>query len=423
MYLKKWVVALIAPFAFSLSASAVEITISCGSVGQELYLCKQATQAWAEKTGNTVKIARAPQTTDQRFEEYIKQLQSEDSSIDVYQIDVIWPGLLARYFVDLKKYIPEEEIQKHFQTIIDNNTVDGHLIGMPWFTDVGLLFYRKDLLAKYNARVPDTYSELADTALHIQSEERNAGNSEIWGFVFEGDAYEGLTCDALEWIAAYNGGTILNGQGQVTVDNPQAVTAIDRARGWVGTIAPPRVTSFREEDARLTFTGGNAVFMRNWPYVWNLLEMDNMSPVAGKVDIAPLPKGGEQGKHASTLGGWQLAVSKFSKNPEIAADLVRYLTSESVQKERAIEGSYAPTIVSLYNDIDVLRASPVFGKLKPILENAVARPTAAAGVHYRDVSKAFWTAVHEVLAGRKQAPQSLAALQAELKEILSQSSQ
>lgn len=423
MQLKNRIFILMTLFGFSVTALAAEVTISCGAVGQELFLCKQAVAAWAEKTGHTANVAPAPQTTDQRYTNYVERLEAGDDSIDVYQIDVIWPGLMAKYFVDLRDFIPEEDIEQHYSTIIDNNTVDGRLVGMPWYTDVGLLYYRKDLLAKYNARVPNDYSELADVALHIQSEERKAGNPQIWGYIFQGEAYEGLTCNALEWIAAYGGGTIIDDNGKPTVNNPQAITAINRAASWVGTIAPERVISFREEDGRLTFTRGDAVFMRNWPYVWNLVTADDMSPVAGKVDIAPLPRGGAQGRHASTLGGWQLAVSQHSKNPEVAADLVRYLTSAEVQKERAIEGSYAPTIRSLYDDPQVLRSSPVFGKLQPILEDAVARPTSTAGEHYMAVSDAFAQAVHQTLAGGQSADKSLAALQEELQKILAGSSQ
>jgi trehalose/maltose transport system substrate-binding protein len=338
-------------------------------------------------------------------------------------MDVIWPGLLAEYFIDLRQFISEEEIQEHFPAIIKNNTVNDRLVGMPWYTDVGLLYYRKDLLAKHDAKVPETYSELADTGLRIQTEERQGGNNQIWGYVFEGEDYEGLMCNVMEWLVAYNGGTIVDESGKVTINNPQAITAVDRAAGWVGNIAPPIVTNFREEDARLTFMRGDAVFMRNWPYVWNLLQADDMSPVAGRVDIAPLPKGGERGEHASTLGGWQLGVSKFSKNPEVAADLVNYLTSEKVQKERAVEGSFAPTIRSLYEDLDVLRANPIFAKLQPILDKAVARPTSQTGSHYRDVSTATSTTVHEILQGKESAAKGLAALQDELQQILTSGSQ
>lgn len=400
----------------SMPVLAVNVTISCGAVGIERQLCEQETNAWAQRTGNTVTVSSPPQSTNQRYFKYLIDLNNSDPTVDVYQIDVIWPGLLAPHFIDLSQYIPAEDIQQHHPTIIDNNTIGGKLVGMPWFTDMGLLYYRTDLLEKYQQDVPKTWSALSDMALHIQTEERQAGNKELWGYVFEGNNYEGLTCNALEWINAYGGGTIVDRDGNITVDNPNAALAVAQAASWVGSISPPRVIRYIEEDARISFQLGNAVFMRNWPYAWYLLNGDD-SPVKGKVGVAPLPKGGESGHSASTLGGWQLAVSKYSENPQVAADLVRYLTSAAVQKERAIKGSYAPTIMSLYEDQDVLAANPFFSALPPILENTVARPSAVTGDTYMAVTTHVWEAVHDVLQGSNSAADSLARLRDQLRLV------
>ncbi len=402
--------------AVSLAAPAADVTISCGAVGQERELCEQAANAWAKETGNRVTVTTPPEKTNERYFQYLVDLGAGDSRTDVYQIDVIWPGLLAKHFVDLKQYLKPEDIQRHHPTILTNNTVDGRLVGMPWFTDAGLLYYRKDLLEKYGLPAPQDWSELADTALYIQTQERQAGQTELWGYVFQGAAYEGLTCNALEWIAAHGGGALIGADGAIAVDTPQAALALARAASWIGALAPPRVISFNEEDARQTFQLGNAVFMRNWPYAWALLNAKD-SPVAGKVGVAPLPRGGLKGVPASTLGGWQLAVSNYSKNPAVAADLVRYLTSEAVQKQRAITGSYAPTIMGLYEDAEVLAAVPFFATLRPVLENAVARPAARTGDSYMAVTTRFWEAVHEVLQGRKTALESLGALRDQLRLI------
>jgi len=416
MQLKKWVFILIVIGGFALPAAAVEIAISCGAVGQERELCEQAVNAWAEATGHTVTVTSPPAETDLRYQQYLIELGDSNDSIDVYQIDVIWPGLLGRFFLDLREFIPDEEIDQHYPTIIDNNTVDERLVGMPWFTDVGLLYYRKDLLDKYGVEVPKDWSELADVALDIQSEERSAGNEELWGYVFQGAGYEGLTCNALEWLDAYGGGTIVDTDGNITVYNRRAIMAIARAASWVGTIAPERVIFFNEEDARITFGIGNAVFMRNWPYAWALLNAPD-SMVRDKVGVAPLPQGGPKGKPTGVLGGWQLAVSKFSKNPEVAADLVRYLTSKTVQRQRAIAGSYAPTIRDLYKDPEVLEANPFFETMQPILDQAVARPTGQTGQQYMAVSAYFWDAVRDVLQGTASAPNRLAALQDQLRLV------
>lgn len=413
----RWLFILALVLGFAVPALAVEITISCGSVlSKEGQLCQQEVNAWAQKTGNTVKVTNPPDKTNERYFKYLIALGDADPSVDVYQIDVIWTGLMARFFVDLKKYFSEEDIQKHFPAIIKNNTVDGRLVGMPWFTDAGILYYRKDLLEKYGFSVPTEWSQLTDMALYIQTQERKAGNKDLWGYVFQGGPYEGLTCDALEWINAYGGGTIVDADGNVTVDNPQAVVAIARAAGWINTISPSWVVAADEVRSANSFKLGNAVFMRNWPFVWAELNSSD-SPVAGKVDLAPLPKGGFEGHSASTLGGWQLAVSKFSKNPDVAADLVRYLTSEEVQKQRAIEGSYAPTIKGLYEDPDVLKATPFFSQLPQILEHAVARPSSQTGQSYMAVSTHVWDTVNRILQGAQSAQDGLSSLQDQLRLI------
>ena len=396
------------------SAAAAEITLSCGTQDREIRLCQQGAEAWAKESGNSVKVVPAPARSNERYFAYLDLLGRHDASVDVLQIDVIWPSALAGDLVDLGPKIQPEILKQHLPAIVANNTVDGRLVAMPWFTDAGMLYYRKDLLDKYDAPVPETWSELADTALMIQSAERAAGSPDLWGLVFEGQAYEGLTCNALEWINAYGGGTIVDREGRITVDNPAAALALGEAAAWVGTIAPARVTQFIEEDARITFERGNAVFMRNWPYAWSLLQAGD-SPLKGKIGVAPLPKGGAHGRHSATLGGWQLAVSKYSKNQAAAVDLVRYLTGPAEQKRRAIEGSFAPTIESLYRDPEVLAANPFFADLAKVLEDAVARPSAATGAQYAKVSTLFWEAAHATLNGYGTAGDNLARLEDRLR--------
>ena len=399
-------------------AAAAEVTLSCGAQAMEMRLCQEAAATWAAKSGNSVKVVPAPERSNERYFAYLDLLGRHDSSIDVLQIDVIWPSALADELVDLGPQIAPEVLGQHLPAIVANNTVDGRLVAMPWYTDAGMLYYRKDLLDHYGAKVPDTWAELADTALMIQEAERAAGHPDLWGLVFQGQAYEGLTCNALEWINAYGGGTIVDRTGAITVDNPAAALALGEAAAWVGTIAPLRVTQFLEEDARITFERGNAVFMRNWPYAWSLLQAAD-SPLKGKVGIAPLPKGGANGRHSATLGGWQLAVSKHSKNQAAAIDLVRYLTSAAEQKRRAIQGSFAPTIASLYQDPEVLAANPFFADLAKVLQDAVARPSAATGAQYAQVSTLFWEAAHATLNGYGTARDNLARLERRLQLVRS----
>jgi trehalose/maltose transport system substrate-binding protein len=414
------IIASTALLGISLSAPAVEISITCGSVGNNTKDCRNNVETWEKQTGHQVKIISMPESTNDQLA-LNQQWIASQSTPDIVRIDVIWPGLLANHLINLSPYLDESTRQQYFPALIEANTVKGRLIGMPWFVNVGVLYYRKDLLEKHKLPIPTTWAELARTAKKIQSAERQAGNPKMWGFVWQGSAYEGLTCDALEWIASYRGGTIVNEQGESTVYNPQAIRAINNAAKWVNTISPAEVLNYTEEEARQQFQSGNAVFMRNWPYAWALSQNED-SPVKGKVGVAALPKGGPNGRHAGSLGGWQFSVSKYSKHPDIAADLVLYLTSQSVQKYRAMKGSYFPTIKALYQDKELQQKIPFFSELGLILENntMVVRPSNVTGKPYDKVSRAFWNAVHSVLSGRANARDSLERLSTKLKNIKSE---
>jgi trehalose/maltose transport system substrate-binding protein len=399
------------------SRAEVTVAISCSSLGIEQQLCQSGSDAWAKKTGNKVKLVATPADANERLALYQTLLAAQAKDIDVFQIDVIWPAILAPHLVDLGPEIPEETRSDLFEVLATNNTVDGKLVAVPWFVDAGLLYYRQDLLEQYGKPVPKTWSELGETAKAVMAEEAKAGNSKLQGYVWQGRAYEGLVCNALEWIASYGGGAIVDQDGAVTIDNPQAAKALETAKGWIGTVSPQGVLSYSEEESRGVFQSGNAVFMRNWPYAWALVNAAD-SPVKGKVGIAMLPKGeGEGARNAAALGGQNLAVSRYSAHPEEAIDLVRYLTSAAEQKRRAAEGSFNPTLRSLYQDQELLTANPFYRDFLPILENAVVRPSTITGRRYNQVSSAFVRTVHGALSGQGEASASLVNLNKELERL------
>jgi len=379
------------------AAGAASLTIACGAVGIEYALCREGAEAWAAKTGNRVALVQTPALTDQRLGLFQQLLAAHADDIDVFQIDVIWPGMLGRHFLDLSRRVPAAEIARHFPRLIESYTVDGALVALPWFADVGVLYYREDLLARAGVAVPRTWPGLAAAARRVLAAKREG---DLVGFVFQGRAYEGLTCNALEWFAGFGGGTIVDEAGAVTLANPSAAAALTEAAGWIGGIAPRGVLAYAEEEARGVFQSGRAVFMRNWPYAWALVQGPD-SPVRGRVGIAPLPGGG-------VLGGGGLAVSRYSRNPDLAVDLVRYLTGPAEQRRRAAKGLFNPTMPALYEDPDLLAARPVLGRLEPLIEAAVVRPARQVGRRYNQVSSTFWNAVHEVLAGKAEAAAALA---------------
>jgi trehalose/maltose transport system substrate-binding protein len=394
---------------------AATITISCGAVGAELALCRSGVENWAKKTGHQVRIVSTPNSSSERLALYQQLLAAGSSDIDIFQIDVIWPGILAPHLIDLQSYSRGVE-SRHFPAIVRNNTVNGRLIAMPWFTDAGLLYYRKDLLVKYSHPVPETWQQLTDTALQIQMAERAAGHGKMWGFVWQGRAYEGLTCNALEWFASQGGGRIISDDGTVDADNPQMRHALTLASSWPGHISPPGVLNYAEEEARGVFQSGYAVFMRSWPYAWALAQAEN-SAIRGKLGVAALPKGGKHGSHAATLGGWQLAVSRYSKHPQLSSDLVLYLTSDEEQKRRAIAGAYNPTIESLYQDPEILAVNPFFSDLFHTIRHAVPRPSTVTGTSYNRVSSLIWSAVHSALSGKRSPADALNKLQRDLERL------
>src|SRR5262245_13036205 len=231
------------PGAAPAPSGGVEITLSCGSVGKDFDTCKAGAELWAKKTGNTAKVVTSPTSSTEKLALAQQLLAAGATDVDIFSVDVVWPGILGSFFLDLKQYSGGSE-KDHFEPIIANNTVDGKLVAMPWYTDAGLLYYRKDLLEKYKEEVPATWEQMTAAAKKIQDAEHKAGHKEMWGFVFQGKAYEGLTCNALEWVASFGGGTIVGSDGKVTIDNPEAAAALDLAATWIGSITPPGVLNY-----------------------------------------------------------------------------------------------------------------------------------------------------------------------------------
>lgn len=366
-----------------------------------------------------VEVVQGPDSATDRYALYLQLFEAQSNDADILEIDVIWPGDLSEHLVDFYQYDGvEEDMQAHFDAIVENNTVDGKLVGLPAFTDAGLLYYRTDLLEQYGFDgPPETWTELQEMATTIMEGE-GADNPDFTGYVWQGEAYEGLTCDALEWIASFGGGSIISPEGEIEVFNEQTIAALDAAASWVGTISPEAVTGFQEEDARQIFQTGNAVFMRNWPYAYSLAIGDD-SAIADSVAIAPLPAGeGEGAAPAGTLGGWQMGVSAYSANPDVAVDVARFLTSEDEQLQRALTVSNLPTIEAVYESQELLD-SPVawFAELLPVFQNAVARPSTVSAPRYNEVSREFFSAVHDVLTGASDAETAMGELEITLEDL------
>jgi trehalose/maltose transport system substrate-binding protein len=394
---------------------ADEIFYVSGAVGKAVDNFKTLVKPWEEKTGHTVTMVPMPASTSDQFGQYRLWLAAGATDIDVYQTDVIWAPQLADHFVDLTE-VSKDLAPTHFPSIIQSQTVNGKLVALPIFTDAPALYYRKDLLDKYKVAVPKTWDELTVAAQTIQDGERAAGKGDFWGYVWQGNAYEGLTCDALEWVKSFGGGQIVEPDGTISINNEKAAKALETAKGWVGTISPEGVLAYGEEESRGVWQTGNAAFMRNWPYAYGLGNGDD-SAVKDQFAVTTLPVGAEGDTSAATLGGWNVAVSKYSAHQEAAISLAMYLAGPEAQKQRAIAESNLPTIIALYDDADIAAAQPIIPQWKDVFLNAVPRPSAPTLGKYNEVSSKFWSAVHETLSGNGSAADNLAGLEADLTEL------
>ncbi|HEX7626415.1 MAG TPA: ABC transporter substrate-binding protein [Gaiellaceae bacterium] len=366
---------------------------------------------FSKDTGIKVKVVPHPAASDASYSQLARTFSSHSSSIDVAMIDVVWPGAFAPFLVDLKPKLGAQS-KIHAAGIVASDTVNGKLVAMPWFGDFGMLYYRTDLLKKYGySAPPTTWSQLFAMAKKIQDGEQSA-NPSFSGFVFQGNAYEGLTCDALEWIASSGGGDFID-NGKVTINNPKAQAILDLFRQNIGKTTPRGVTTYQEGETHTAFIDGDAAFMRNWPYAYSLGEAKG-SKVAGKFAVAPLPHGAGHSSVA-TVGGWQLAVSKYSKHQDAAIEFVRYMTSKAVEKFDTITNSNVPTIPSLANDPQVKKAAPY---LNPATANVprATRPSTVLGVKYNEGSKDIYQAISRILNGAS-AGSVLPGLQSQLQAL------
>jgi trehalose/maltose transport system substrate-binding protein len=362
-------------------------------------------------TGINVKLVPHPSASDASYQQLARAFGSKSSSIDVAMLDILWTGAFAPYLVNLKPKLGKLT-PRYVQGLIQNDTVGGKLVAMPWFGDYGILYYRTDLLRKYGYKgPPKTWNQLFAMAKKIQDGEQKT-NDNFYGYVFQGQSYEGLTCNTLEWIASSGGGHIID-NGKVTINNAKARTILDAVRNQIGRITPRGVTSYMEGETHNAFVGGNAAFMRNWPYAYSVGQGAD-SKVKGKFSVTVLPHG-SSGKSVATVGGWQLGVSKFSKRKAASIELVRYLTSAPVQRFNAIFNSNVPTIPAVARIKAVVRTNPY---LKPAVAGVprVVRPSRFLKAKYNEGSKAIYQGVSQILNGTP-ARNVLPSIESKLKRL------
>jgi trehalose/maltose transport system substrate-binding protein len=342
-------------------------------------------------------------------------LRKHSTVPDLLEMDIIWPSNLSEDLLDLTPYLGAA-VSSFPPELIQPFTFKGRLIAVPLLIDTGLLYYRSDLLEKYGFRSPPkTWIELEAMSKVIQRGERRAGNKNFWGFVWQGRASEGLTCNALEWFGSQAGNHILEPDGTVRVCDREVVRALERAVSWIGTISPPGVIAYDVDDSFNVWKTGNAAFMRNWGYVYGFATKLSC-PVHDRFGVSTLP-GGDYGT-TRTLGGIAVTVSRYSGHREQAVAALRYLVSAEVESLRTIQTGTLPPMYSLQQRGDLMKNTPFHDALAgKVMTGVVARPAALAGASYERVSHAFSEAVHAALARQASPAQSLHHLEDQLVEI------
>ncbi|HSD53613.1 MAG TPA: ABC transporter substrate-binding protein [Burkholderiales bacterium] len=347
-------------------------------------------------SGIRVRRDALPASSDEQHLFYAINLQARSREFDVLALDTIWVAEFAQagWLRDLTHLLPTGDRADFFPGPLASVTWHGRIYGLPWFADAGLLYYRADLLARHGLVPPRTWEELV-AAAHTVTRAQPA----LHGFVWQGKQYEGLVCNALEFIWSHGG----------ALDAAHADAAsrgLEFMRALVtGKVTPEYVTTLTEDPTRVIFGRGGALFLRNWPYAWQLLEREG-SAVRGRVGAAVLPHSPGQAP-AATLGGWQLGVNAFSPRAEAAERVAAFLAAAPAQKAFALAYGYSPPRRSLYADTELAAGQPLFARLRAILEAARPRPISP---HYVALSQTLQAEFSAVLVGARPAGTALDAV-------------
>ena len=364
--------------------------------------------------GVKVEVEVGGATSEQQQQYLNTVLASKDSALDLILIDVIRPAqwAAAQWAEPLDAYLGAERdavMARYLPAYRAANIVNGKVIALPYFADAQFLYYRKDLLEKHGVAPPKTWDELKAGAQRILAAE-NAPN--LRGFETAGAPIEGTVCTYL--VPMWGAGEDLTKDGKLNLSGDAAKKPFQL---WAdlkeAKVTPPNLAEIPTDRIRQNLQAGNLIFGMTWGYVWNRAQNDADSTVKDKIGVVPLP-GFTADRQSTCIGGWQVAVSAFSKNKAEAAKLARYLSSPEVSKQQAVLASHLPVFAEVYGDADVLKANPWFAQALPVVQAARSRPVTP---RYTEVSEIMRTNMNAFLAGTKTADQALADMNTRLGAI------
>jgi multiple sugar transport system substrate-binding protein len=353
-----------------------------------------------------VTLVSAPTSTDTNRATLATQISGGSSTPDVFMGDVIWPAQFGEhgFAVPLSDYLPSSYWAAFAPGLVQGATYKGKVYGSPLFEDQGFMYYRKDLLSAQGMSPPTTWEQLESEAKTLVSK-----GLVKYGFVWQGDSYEGLTCNFMEYLASAGGTATNSGYTQATLNTPQANKALTFMRSLITSgVSPAAVTTFQEAQAMNTFNAGDAAFLRNWDYAYSNANTPALSKVVGKVGVEPMPAfAGQPTPGYSNIGGWNLYINPHSKN--IAADLtfIKFMAGTTAQTLLATAASEIPTTTAVRSSPQVIALNPVLA----IVGQTKLVPRPAGTPNYPQLSSAIYTNVNAALAGSTSPSAALAAAQ------------
>lgn len=332
-----------------------------------------------------------------------------DSPYDLIYMDVVWiPKFAAAgWLLDLSDRISPDQLAEYLEVAVDAGRYQGGLYWIPHRSDAGMLYYRQDLLEQVGREPPTTFTELIQTSQMLQKQDLVP-----WGYVWQGRQYEGLVAMFVEILEGYGGFWINPETGNVGLDQPNAVEAVQFLQRAVELgVSPPGVTTYGEEETRRLFQSGNAAFLRNWPYVWALAAD---SPVAGKIGIKPMIHAPTHDSGAC-LGGWGLGITKSTRHPDAAWRAIQYLTSADTQREFILESGYVPSRPALFTDPAIVAKYGHYPQLLEVVNQAVLRPPIPQYAQASDILQRY---LSSAITDRMEPEAAMAAAAGETRRLL-----
>ena len=386
--------------AFAANVAAQQTTLRIFTGGQQRPdVMRKIADEYQKRNPNVkVEVEVGGATSDSQQQYLSTVLSSKDSVLDLVLIDVIRPAQWAAqgWAEPLDSYLGADKakiLPTYLKAYAEANQVNGKLMALPYFADAQFLYYRKDLLEKYKRPVPKSWDDMIETAKIIMDGEKAP---QLQGFSTAGAPIEGTVCTYL--VPLWSMGSDITKDGKLNIDTPEARQPFQLyGRMKQAGVLPKNIAEIPTDRIRVDFQAGNVVFAQSWGYFWNRAENDADSKVKGKVGVTVLPHD-KGGKSATCIGGWQVAVSAYSKNKPEAVKFARYLSSPEVSKMQAIMASHLPVFPQVYKDPEVIKANPWFADALPVVETAKSRPVSA---QYPQVSDAIRSNMNAYLAGTK----------------------